>query len=176
LISHPQGKGPLNALTPAQIQMARRKYWRAVRRLDQNAGDGLTIDTMSLTVEALPTIYRLFPQAHVLLLNAEPGDLALSWLQSSFRDQENMAKRYAQQSRLLQLCQEGVPLKYIEMESQRLLSESGTVLREVINALGLAWEPEVEQQFGSVAQTVQGPGSWRHYETWLQPVLQAFKN
>ena len=60
MISHPQGKGPLNALTTAQVQLARRKYWKMLRRVDARAGGPLTIDAMRLPVEALPTIYRLF--------------------------------------------------------------------------------------------------------------------
>jgi tetratricopeptide (TPR) repeat protein len=175
LISHPQGKGPLSAMTTAQVQLARRKYWKLLRRVDSRAGGAMTIDAMCLPVEALPTIYRLFPQSHVILLQNDPRDLAVSWLQSSFRNPEAMAKRYVQQMALLEKCQAGVPLKYVEVESAKLVSEPGNVLREIISALGLAWEGQVEETFRTSGLAQVEPGAWRHYETWLKPVFNALK-
>jgi tetratricopeptide (TPR) repeat protein len=173
LISHPQGKGPLNALTTAQVQLARRKYWKMLRRVDARAGGSLTIDAMRLPIEALPTIYRMFPQSHVILLQTDPRDLAVSWLQSSFRKPEEMAKRYVQQAELLQRCQAGVPLKYVEVDAAELVNKPGNSLREIISALGLAWEGQVEETFRASGLAVAEPGAWRHYETWLKPVLDA---
>jgi hypothetical protein len=174
LISHPQGCEALNALTAAQIQLARRKYWKALRRISAQAGERLTIDALWLTVEALPTIYRLFPQAHVILLQSDPRDLAVSWLQSSFKDPEAMARRYMQQAELLQRCQAGVPLKYIEVENGRLAEHTGNSLRDLTSALGLAWEGQVEDTFRQSAILMPEPGGWQHYESWLQPVLKTF--
>jgi len=130
---------------------------------------------MCLPVEALPTIYRLFPQSHVILLQNDPRDLAVSWLQSSFRNPEAMAKRYVQQMALLEKCQAGVPLKYVEVESAKLVSEPGNVLREIISALGLAWEGQVEEAFKTSGLAQVEPGVWRHYETWLKPVFNALE-
>lgn len=176
LISHPQGREPLNRLTSAQIQLARRKYWKSLRRVEAHAGERLTIDALWLTVEALPTIYRLFPQARVIVLSADPRDLAVAWLQASFKDPEGMARRYVQQAGLLQLCQESVPLKYIEVASERVQTDTANCLREVISALGLAWENPVEETFReSARQPDMGQpemGSWQHYAEWLRPVLR----
>lgn len=174
LISHPQGREALNALTAGQIQLARRKYWKAVRRVHAQAGEQLTIDALCLTMEALPTIYRLFPQAHIILLQADPRDLAVSWLQSSYKAPEAMARRYMQQAELLQRCQAGVPLKYIEIESGRLQNKSSNALRDLISALGLAWEGQVEDAFNASAISLPEQGVWQHYESWLQPVLKTF--
>lgn len=172
LVSHPQGREPLNNLTPAQIQLARRKYWKSLRRVAPRAGEQLTIDALWLTMEALPTIYRLFPQARIIVLSADPRDLAVSWLQSSFRDQEGMARRYVQQARLLQLCQECVPLKYVEVSSERLQASTANCLRDVISALGLAWENRVEEAWQQSGISQPGTGSWQHYAEWLQPVFK----
>jgi len=182
LISHPQGQDPLNALTTAQIQLTRRKYWKSLLRQMASGAEPAaqlldsslrTIDGMVLAVEALPTIYRLFPQAHVIVLQADPRDLAVSWLQFSFRDPEAMARRFVQQQDLLKLCQAGVPLKYIEVECSGLLSEPGKILRNLVSALSLAWEGQVEDAFNQSKISLPVPGSWRHYESWLQPVLKA---
>jgi tetratricopeptide (TPR) repeat protein len=174
LISHPQGREALNTLTAAQIQLARRKYWKSLRRVSARAGEQLTIDALWLTMEALPTIYRLFPQAHIIVLQSDPRDLAVSWLQSSYQNPEAMAKRYQQQAELLQRCQAGVPLKYIEVESKRLQNKTAHALRDLISALGLAWEDQVEDAFNASAIDLPEQGAWQHYENWLQPVLKVF--
>jgi tetratricopeptide (TPR) repeat protein len=171
LISHPRGREPLNHLTAAQIQLARRKYWKSLRRVAPHAGEQLTIDALWLQVEALPTIYRLFPQARVIVLSADPRDLALAWLQSSYRDPEGMARRYVQQASLLQRCQEGVPLKYIEVSAERLQASPANSLRDLVSALGLAWESAVEETFNQLPADLPQPGGWRNYAEWLQPVL-----
>jgi hypothetical protein len=173
LISHPQGREALNALTPAQIQLARRKYWKFLRQADARAGELLTIDALWLSLEALPTIYRLFPQAHVILLQADPRDLAVRWLQASCRNPEAMARRYVQQAELLQRCRAGVPLKYIEVDGDRLQAHSGNSLRDLISALGLAWENRVEEVFDASSASLPEIGSWRHYESFLGPVFKA---
>jgi hypothetical protein len=131
---------------------------------------------MWLTVEALPTLYRLFPQSHVIVLEQDPKDMAIAWFQAGFQDIESMADQYTQQLVMLNRCREGVPLNYIDVDSARLQADTPIVLREVISALSLAWEESVEeayldQQLGSdLAQS----GIWEHYETWLQPVLEKF--
>lgn len=177
LVSHPQGAARLNALKPAQIQLARRKYWKLLRRLDARAGGTLTVDAMWLTVEAFPTLYRLFPQAHVLLLQQDPRDLALAWLQSAYRDQENMARVYRQQQALLARCQAGVPLKYVEVDAAQLQREPSGTLRDVVAALALPWDAGVEQAWHAQrAAELPEAGSWKSYETWLQPVLEALES
>jgi len=182
IISYPQGRDPLCALSEAQIQLARRKYWKSLQRAASrksahiNAAPIRYIDGMLLTVEALPTIYRLFPQAHVIVMQADPRDMAVSWLQSSYREPEAMARRYCQQVALLQRCQTGVPLKYVEVDSNRLATEAGKSLRELISALGLAWEARVELAFNESGCALPEPGIWRNYQNSLQTVFGALQS
>lgn len=102
--------------------------------------------------------------------------MAIAWFQAGFQDIESMADQYLQQLALLNRCREGVPLNYIDVDSERLQADAPTVLREVISALSLAWEASVEEAFldqqpgSDLAQT----GVWAHYETWLQSVLEKF--
>ncbi len=181
IISHPQGRDPLNALSVGQIQLARRKYWKSLQRAASQTSAHTDaailryVDGMVLTVEALPTVYRLFPQAHVIVMQTDPRDMVVSWLQSSYRDPEAMARRYTQQSALLQRCQAGVPLKYVEMDSHRLASEAGKSLRELVSALGLAWESAVELAFTESRFALPKAGSWRNYENFMQPVFRALE-
>jgi hypothetical protein len=173
-ISHPQGKRPLNEYSPAQIQLARRKYWKALKHLDFGSESKLAVDAMWLAAESLPTLYRLFPQSHLIVLEQDPRDLAVSWLQAGYQDLEGMAARYRQQLDLLNLCREGVPLNYIEVDSNRLHDEPGDVMREVISGLSLAWEPAVEQAWsaGRNISELAITDSWQNYEPWLGPVYE----
>ncbi len=173
LISHPQGREALNSLSAGQIRLARRKYWKLARHAEPQAGEMLTVDALWLTVEALPTIYRLFPQAKVILLQTDPRDLAVGWLQASYRNPEGMARRYLQQAELLQRCQASVPLKYIEVDSQRLQTHTGNSLRDLISALGLAWEGQVEDVFNASESSLPETGGWRYYENCLDAVFKA---
>lgn len=180
VISHPQGAGPLNRLSPAQIQLARRKYWKNLNRLELAASNApatapLTVDAMWLTAESLPTLYRLFPQARLITLEQDPRDLAASWLRSGYRDLEQMAELYSRQLELLNLCRLGVPLNYINIDARRLQDEPGKVLREAVSALSIAWEPSVERAWAAVKphSDLASAGGWKNYETWLEPVYSA---
>jgi tetratricopeptide (TPR) repeat protein len=176
VVSHPQGRERLDQLKPAEIQLARRKYWKLLRRRHARAGEALTVDAMWVTVEALPTVYRLFPQAHVLLLRQDRRDLALSWLQAGYRDQEGMARLYRSQQALLAKCQAGVPLKFVEVDAAELQRAPGVVLRDVVASLALAWDAGVERAWNARApEDLPEPGRWKSYETWLQPVLEALE-
>ena len=173
-ISHPQGRGPLNNLTLAEIQLARRKYWKAVRQLDEKTVTCLTIDALWLTAESLPTLYRLFPQSHVLVIENDPRDMALGWLQAGYEDIEAMAAVYRGQLELLQKCRQGVPINYVDVEAARLRTDPGAVLRETVAALGLGWEASVEKAFpAGAALDFPATGASAHYADWLQPVFEA---
>jgi tetratricopeptide (TPR) repeat protein len=171
-ISHPQGAGPLNDATAADIQLARRRYWKAVRKIEPMAGQKPTIDAMWLTVEAFPTIYRLFPQAHMIILDRDPRDLVLAWLQDGHLDLDTMAETYADQLRLLQKCRDGVPLNYVNVDHRALSEDPATVLRDVFTGLGMAWDAGVETAFAdSTPDYVAAPGDWEQYSRWMQPAL-----
>lgn len=174
LISHPQGKGPLNRMTSAQIQLARRKYWKSLKKLNAEAGTTLTVDGLWLPVEAFPTVYRLFPQAHMVVLDHAVRELAVAWLQAGYRDLEKVVRRYQQQQELLQRCRASVPLNYIDVDVSQLQQDPGGVLRTVISELALPWDGAVEQAFDiELASDLAPAGGWENYQPWLQEVEDA---
>jgi tetratricopeptide (TPR) repeat protein len=174
VICHPQGRGPLGSLTSAEIRLARRKYWKALGLIDSRAPNAaVTLDAMWLTAESLPSLYRYFPQAHVIVLEQDPKDLAVGWFQAAYRDLDAMAALYKQQMALLNRCRAGVPLHYISVDASRFEQEAGSVLREVVSALSIAWEPAIDAAWktGTMTRDLATPGKWVHYETWLQPTF-----
>jgi len=178
LVCHPQGKQPLDGLSSADIRLARRKYWKALSLSDSRAPNAaLTVDAMWLTAESLPSVYRYFPQAHVIVLEQDPKDLAVGWFQAGYRDLASMAALYKEQLALLKRCREGVPLHYVNVDASRFEQDAGDVLREVISALSIAWEPAIDAAWktGNLTRDLASPGKWVHYETWLQPAFAALE-
>jgi tetratricopeptide (TPR) repeat protein len=163
-VNRPRGATALGALDEAQAHLSRRNYWKTLKKAGFTPGDGLTLDSMWLTVESLPTIARLFPGAHVLVLGREPRDLAVYWMRAGYRDLDAMARMYRRQLALLDRCRELLPLEFVELDYDALEKEPGAALRAVVKALGLPWDPAVLAQFEKVPMPVDvRPGEWRDY-------------
>jgi len=176
VVCHPQGRVPLSSLTSAEIRLARRKYWKALSLSDSRAPNvAVTVDAMWLTAESLPTLYRYFPQAHVIVLEQDPKDLVVGWFQAAYRDLAAMAALYTQQVALLNRCRAAVPLHYINVDASRFEQDAGSVLREVVSALSITWQPAIDAAWTTRALTrdLATPGKWVHYKTWLQPAFAA---
>ena len=71
------------------------------------------LDVLWLSAELLPGLARIFPGARVLLLERDPRDMTVAWMQGGYRDLEPMARSYKRQLQLLQRCQESLPLRFI---------------------------------------------------------------
>lgn len=174
VISHPQGKGPLNEITIAEIEMARKKYWKSLRRVAVSQGASHTVDGIWLTVEALPTIYRLFPHARIIVLQHDPADLLLYWLQSGYEDLEGMAAFWRKQQALLEKCRAGVPLNYIDLQASELISDPARVLRDLVASLDVAWDDGIETAWqAAMKRDLADPGAGAHYAEWLEQEQRA---
>lgn len=174
VFSHPQGKGPLGELTVAEIQMARKQYWKHLRHVNATAGAGLTVDGAWLTAEALPTIYRYFPQARLIVLQQDPADLLVYWLQSGYEQLEDMAATYRGQLELLDKCRAGVPLNYIDVDTRDLASDPAGALRHLAGSLELAWDTGIDDAWAAaMKRDIAETGAAQYYAQWLTPELEA---
>jgi hypothetical protein len=174
VFSHPQGKGPLGELTVAEIQMARKQYWKYLRHVDGSAGGSHTVDGAWLTAEALPTLYRYFPQSRLVVLQQDPADLLVYWLQSGYENLEQMAATYRNQLALLDKCRAGVPLNYIDIDTRGLLSDPAGALRHLAGSLELAWDSGIDDAWSAaMKRDIAEAGVAGHYEQWLTPELEA---
>lgn len=72
----------LDALSPADIAAARRRYWEEVGR--HLVPQGRLVDKYPLTMTRLPYVARLFPHADWLLLLRHPCDCVLSCYMQAF--------------------------------------------------------------------------------------------
>ena len=174
LVSHPRGADLLNRFSEAEQLLRRRKYWKALRASRPEVTDRTAVDAMWLEAAALPTIYRLFPKARVVILRRDPQDMAAAWLQSGHPALDEMARIYAGELGHLALCVDGVPLDYTELSLEQLEADPGEPLRALVSDLGLGWDDAVEQAWMSArpAQSVKA-GEGSHYATWLAPAMEA---
>ena len=146
------------------MQLRRGRYWKALGKLGVEPGDQAVLDVMWLTVEALPTIARLFPGARVLLVTRDPRDMSVAWMMSGYRDLGAMAGIYGRQLALLERCRNALPLTFVDVDYAAVEASPETALADLQQALGLAPEDAVTERFANLTLPVPvEAGIFRHY-------------
>ena len=179
LVSYPRGAVKLGGLNDAQIRLARRRYWKMLRRAEPGTGDGkreiAKVDAMWLTAESFPTIYRLFPGASVIVFKRNPRDMVFSWLQAGIDDLQNMALAYRKELEVLDRCRQNIPLVYANVNATELLSDPERVLQELTETLSLDRDDRMLRAFKTALQDNPLENeSWTHYREWLEPAIAEF--
>ncbi len=163
-IDRPRGSNSLARLNDTQIELRRNRYRKALEQSGYKEDGRLLIDGMWLSVEALPTIARLFPAARVLVLGRDPRDMRVAWMMSGYRNPDLMAERYAQQLELLERCREALPLKFIDLDYDSIEADPARLLSGLQEALGLTPEDAVLERFAATRLPVPlEKGAYRHY-------------
>jgi Tfp pilus assembly protein PilF len=179
LVSYSKGAVQLGDLSEAQIRLARRRYWKMLRKAEPGVGKGIgeaaIVDAMWLTAESLPTIYRLFPCSRIIVFRRDPRDMVFSWLQAGIDDLQTMALAYRSELEMLDRCQHHVPLVYANVNAGELPSNPDRVLEELTETLSLDRDAGMMSAFKSAMQ--ENPlenESWKHYREWLEPAIAVF--
>ncbi len=163
-VDRPRGADALARLDDAQVQLRRGRYWKAMESLGVKGGERTVLDGMWLTVEALPTIARLFPGARVLVVTRDPRDMSVAWMMSGYRDLGLMARIYGNQLALLQRCREALPLNFVDVDYDAVEAAPAESLAAIQEALGLAPEDAVTATFEQGALPVPiTAGVYRDY-------------
>jgi tetratricopeptide (TPR) repeat protein len=149
-IDRPRGAEALGSLDETQARLRRDRYWKALADQGIEAGDQRILDVMWLTVEALPTIARLFPGATVLVISRDPGDMSVAWLMGGYRNLEHMARVYGNQLALLGAARDALPLNFIDIAYDAVEDDPAGALGKVLHGLGLGTEPGVLERFEAV--------------------------
>jgi hypothetical protein len=147
----------------------------------------------------LPVIYRLFPDAKIVLAVRDPRDTVLSCYQQRFGMNAAMfqllrldtATRYYDAAmRLVRACRAKLPLSVHEVRYEAVVSDFDATVGSVLGFLGVAWDDAVRnyaetaktRAIGtpSASQVVQplyatAQGKWRNYRSFLEPVLPALE-
>lgn len=182
-------------LSRPEADAARRDYWRGVRETLGAADSGkLVVDKLPLHTVMLPVIAKLFPDARILFALRDPRDVVLSCFRRRFLINsamfeflrlEDAARYYDRVMTLAHLYRDILPLRLIEVRHERMVAEFEAAVRDVLEFLGLAWEPAVRdfsknrrsdprtpsdiQLSGGL--NADGVGQWRRYRGQLAPIL-----
>jgi tetratricopeptide (TPR) repeat protein len=150
------------------------------------------IDKMPDNIFKLGAIATLFPGARVIFCRRDPLDTCLSCYFQKFTagqlvfsyDLADCAKRYLQTERLTAHWRNMLPLKWLDVEYEALVSDLEHQSRRIITFLALDWEPAC-LEFHRTARTVttasawqvrqplygRAVGRWRKYQAHLAPLF-----
>jgi Flp pilus assembly protein TadD len=179
-----------------QIREARKEYFRVAAEYVPLANGKLLIDKNPLSMNALPTIKRLFPDARIVLAMRHPCDVVFSCYATNFKLNDGMSNflrldtaaelydlsfTYFEKARDLL----GLPVHTVIYENVVQARESE--LKSLLEFLGLDWNEDVldhqataakrgrikTASYAQVGQPIytQAAGRWVNFRKHLEPVL-----
>lgn len=180
----------------ALIAQARARYFALAAQMEGPAGGRRVVDKHPLHMARLPLIDRLFPAAHVVMVERHPADVVLSCYMAnfllntamrSFTDLEEAARTYDAVFANYRRARELLPLRVHEVRYERMIADLAGEMRPLLAFLGLEWRDEVLDNQASAARrgTVRtasyaqigqplyqrAVGRWERYRAHLEPVL-----
>jgi tetratricopeptide (TPR) repeat protein len=172
LISQPAGAEALASWTPEAAGQAMRRYWDDLKAGGLEPAGRVTLDSMWLSADMLPTLASLFPASRVIVVGREPGDMVLEWFRAGYADLEDMARTWADQQQALEQYREKLELAFIDVDGARLLQDPAAELKPLCEALGLEWDSAMDQKLNELASmTAAAGGTWRDYRAVLSAPL-----
>ncbi len=156
----------LEAMSETDIRLLRKRYWRRLKQAlpDWDEVQGV-VDAQWLPVEALPMVYRLFPQARIVILDRDEADMELSWSLYGYPDISTMLQEYQQQSQLLIQAKEQIPANFSEFDWDQLSAAPESELKRLFADLKLPWDAAVIEAFKRAdAPMVFPAGDWKYYQ------------
>jgi tetratricopeptide (TPR) repeat protein len=186
----------LPTMPDEEIAAARDLYFETVASLRPLAPGKLLVDKNPLTMNLLPFVHRLFPDARIILALRHPCDVVLSCFMANFRTNEGMssfvgldtaAELYDASFGYCEHVQSLMPLSVHVVSYENIVADRARELRSLFDFLGLDWHDSVLDhqatalkrgriKTASYAQVVEpiytrSAGRWRNYREQLEPVL-----
>lgn len=186
----------LPTMPDVEIAAARDRYFETVASLRPLAGGKLLVDKNPLTMNLLPFVRRLFPEARIILALRHPCDVVLSCFMANFRTNEGMssfvrldtaAELYDMSFSYYEHVQTLLPMPAHTILYENVVADQGRELRALFDFLHLDWHDAVLDhqstalkrgriKTASYAQVVEpiytrSAGRWRNYRKHLEPVL-----
>lgn len=186
----------LPTMPDEEIAAARDRYFETVASLRPLAEGTLLVDKNPLTMNLLPFVRRLFPDARIILALRHPCDVVLSCFMANFRTNEGMssfvsldtaAELYDISFSYYEHVQSLIPLPAHAILYEDVVADRARELRSLFEFLGLDWHDSVLDhqatalkrgriKTASYAQVVEpiytrSAGRWRNYRKHLEPVF-----
>jgi tetratricopeptide (TPR) repeat protein len=186
----------LPSLDESQIKAARDRYFETAAKLTPLAPGNLLIDKNPLTMNLLPLVRRLFPDARIILALRHPCDVILSCFIANFRLNDGMssflrlltaAELYDLSFRYYEHVQKLMPMPTHTVVYENVVADRERELRGLFDFLDLDWHDAVLDhqttalsrgriKTASYAQVVEpiytrSAGRWQNYRKHLEPIL-----
>ncbi len=189
----------LARLTEVDVAALRSIYEAAVDQLLPRRGAALVIDKMPLNIIDIGLIWRLYPQAPIVLALRHPCDVVLSGFMQAFRPNEAMvhfgaiestARLYASVMDLWLRYRAILPIATASIRYEDLVADFEGETERLLDFLGVGWDDAVRDyrehartrpiSTPSYHQVVQplytrSIGRWQHYRPELETVLPLLK-
>ncbi len=182
--------------SPSDLARARAAYFAEMRRHVLADFDGLIVDKLPLKLLGVPFVHAILPDTRIVFAQRHPCDCVLSCFMQPFAlnnsmacflDVRDAAVFYDAVMTYWTRVREVLPLKVHTVVYEKLVAEPESVLRPLVDFLGLEWDERIldhratAQARGAIStpsydQVVQplstrASGRWRRYEKQLAPVL-----
>lgn len=180
----------LDDLSEERIQELRALYRARVR---EKCSEGIVVDKLPLNVVHLGFIYRLFPEAKVIVALRDARDVCLSCFFQYFSPNNAMAHFYTLEStvalyvqvmELYQHFREVLPWAVHEYRYEALVEDTEGHARALLDFIGVPWDAGVLEyyteeknrnvhtpSYEGVMQPVYttAKGKWEHYAAYFAP-------
>lgn len=189
----PSGKflSTIDAKPPAETAMLGQRYVDLLKFFAPGARR--VVDKMPHNFELLGLIALLLPEARIVHVRRDSIDTCLSIYQMRFnerhgysRDLTTLGLYYREYTRLMAHWREVLPLKFLDLDYEKLTGDFENEVRRLVAFLDLPWHPACLSFYENTAgvrtfsrNQVRNPiyqtsvGRWRHYEQELQPLIAA---
>jgi tetratricopeptide (TPR) repeat protein len=199
LVRAAEGLGLLESISDASddaIKKARDVYFDTARSLTPLAPGKLLIDKNPLSMNYVPVIRRIFPDAKIILALRHPCDVVLSCYITNFQPNDAMAnflwldtaaELYDLSFSYLAKAREVLKPAVHTIVYENIVADRGRELRPLFDFLDLEWDERVLDhqstarsrghiKTASYAQVVEpiyqrSAGRWLNYRKHLEPVL-----
>ncbi len=154
------------------------------------------IDKLPVNYLYLPLILAALPKAKVLHLRRDPMDACFAIYKQLFADaylysydQEELARHYVRYLRLMETWRQRFPGRFLDVDYERLVTDTESTLRDVLEYVGLSWQAQcldytridTAVTTASAAQVREKPHArsverWRRYEDRLAPMRRILRD
>jgi tetratricopeptide (TPR) repeat protein len=185
----------MGELSDAEIEHARRAYWRRANEDGDDIGDRILIDRQPLHIVLLPLIKRVFPDAKIIFALRDPRDVVLSCYQQCFAMNVGMAQflelgraadYYDVVMSLFALCRQQLALDLHQVRYEDVVADLEGEARKLSAFLNITFEPNMlDYRKTALARDIRTPSMrqviepiykrsverWHRYAKHLAPVL-----
>jgi tetratricopeptide (TPR) repeat protein len=182
--------------TDVQVRAARDEYFRIAAEHVALEPGKLLVDKNPLSMNGLPVIKKLFPDAKIILALRHPCDVLLSCYATNFKLNDGMsnflkldtaAELYDLSFRYFEKAHELLGMLVHRVVYENVVADRESEMKALLDFLGLDWDADVLEHektargrgriktasYAQVAQPIysQSAGRWTNYRKHLESVL-----